>query len=136
MRRESGWLQIGHKSEKWRWRHNLSTWRHRHILLTVFCFSCQVLLLLRVSCQYHHRSRVMTIFFYKGLIRNPEIRNTPVQGLTNIWGLEQVRVTKFCTDVSNEMLLKAAKCEEYILYRFWENKQGVLNYPQRSGLTY
>ena len=30
-------------------------------------------------------SRIMTILFYKGLTRNPEIRNTPVWLLPNIW---------------------------------------------------
>ena len=33
----------------------------------------------------------MTIFFYKGLTRNQEIRNTPVLVLTNIWRLAQDR---------------------------------------------
>ena len=47
----------------------------------------------------------MTIYFHKGLTRNPEIRNTPVCVLSNIWRLGQVRDTKFGTDVPNEMLL-------------------------------
>ena len=52
----------------------------------------------------------MTIFFYKGLTGNPEIRNTTVYVLPNIWRLGRVRDTKFGTTVSNKMLLNAAEC--------------------------
>ena len=48
-------------------------------------------------------SRVMTIFFYKGLTTN-----TPVWVLHNIWRLRQLKDTKFDTNVSNEMLLNSA----------------------------
>ena len=72
---------------------------------------------------------VMTIFFYKGLTRNPEILNTPFWVLPNIWRLGQFRNTKFGTDVSNEMLQNAAKCQPYSLYCFWVNP------PPRLGLN-
>ena len=45
-------------------------------------------------------SGVMTISFYKILTRNPEVGNTPVWGLTNIWRLGQGRTTKFGTNAS------------------------------------
>ena len=61
---------------------------------------------------------VITIFFYKRLTRNPEIGNTPIWVLPNIWGLGQVRDTKFVTNVSNKMILNAAKCQGYSFYRF------------------
>ena len=64
-------------------------------------------------------SRITTILFYKGLTRNPEIRNTNVWVLPNIWRLGQVRDTKFGTNVSNEMLLNAAKCQGYSFYPCW-----------------
>ena len=64
-------------------------------------------------------SGVMTIFFYKGLTRNPEIGNTPVWVLPNIWRLGRVRNTKFGTNVSNKMLLNAAKCQGCSFYRCW-----------------
>ena len=43
--------------------------------LTLFCLSCQVQLLVQVSCQYHH-----WFWSYANLelTRNPEIGNTPV----------------------------------------------------------
>ena len=63
--------------------------------------------------------RVMKIYFYKGLTRNPEIGNTPIWVLPNFWWLGQVRDTKFDADVSNEMILNAAKCQGYSFYRFW-----------------
>ena len=64
-------------------------------------------------------SRVMTIFFYKGLTRKQEITNTPVQVLHNIWRLGWVRDTKFDTNVSNTVLLNAAKCQGYSFYLLW-----------------
>ena len=64
-------------------------------------------------------SAVTTILIYKGLTRNPEIGNTPVWVLLNIWRLGQVRDTKSGTNVSNEKLLNAAKCHDYSFYRFW-----------------
>ena len=60
----------------------------------------------------------MIIFFYKGLTKNQEIGNTPVWVLPNIWRLGWVRDTKFGADVSNELLLNAAKCQGYSFYRF------------------
>ena len=61
----------------------------------------------------------MTIFFYKGLTKNPEIGNTPVCVLPNIWRLEWVMDTKFGRNVSIRMLLNATKFQCYSFYRFW-----------------
>ena len=60
----------------------------------------------------------MTIFFYKGLTRNPEIGNTPVCVLPNIWRLDQIMDTTFGTNVSNRMLLTAAKFQGCSFYCF------------------
>ena len=38
--------------------------------------------------------------------------------MSNIWRLGQVRDNKFGTNVSNKMLLNAAKCQGYSFYRF------------------
>ena len=62
---------------------------------------------------------VMTIFFYKGSTRNPEIGNNPMWVLPNIWRLGWVRDIKFYKNVSNKMLLNAAKCHGYKFYCFW-----------------
>ena len=64
----------------------------------------------------------MTIYFYKGLTRNPEIGNTPVWVLPNNSRLGRVTNTKISTHVSNEMLLNTAKCQGYSFYRFWDIK--------------
>ena len=64
-------------------------------------------------------SGIMTISFYKGLTRNPEIRNTPIWALPNIWRLGWVMDAKFGTNVSNRILLKAAKFQGYSFYYFW-----------------
>ena len=68
----------------------------------------------------------MTIVGYKG---NPEIGNTPVWVLLNIWRLGSVRDSKFCTNVSNKKLLNTAKCQVYSFYSFWINK----GKPTRKG---
>ena len=74
--------------------------------------------LLLVTVNIGTGSGVMTIFVYKGFTRNPEITNTPVLVLRKIWRLGQVRDTKFGTNVSNKMLLNAAKCQGCSFYRF------------------
>ena len=61
----------------------------------------------------------MTTFFYKGLIRNPEIGNTHVWVFPNIWRVGWVMNTKSGTNVSDRMLLNAAKFHGYSFYRFW-----------------
>ena len=75
-------------------------------------------------------SGIMTVFFYKGLTRNPEIRNTLVWVLPNIQRLGQVMGTKFGTNVSNRMLLNAAKFQDYRSWVIKGNQLGVGgNYP-------
>ena len=49
----------------------------------------------------------------------PEIGNTTVRVLPNIWRLRRVRDTKFNPSFFDEMLLNAAKCQGYSFYRFW-----------------
>ena len=85
-------------------------------------------------------SGIMTTFFYKGLIRNPEIRNTPVWVFPNIWRLGWGMDTQFGTNVCNKMLLNAAKFQGYSFYRFWVIKEnptgkGVKLPPPRLGLN-
>ena len=74
-------------------------------------------------------SGIMTIFFYKGLTRNPEIGNTPVWVLPNICRLGRVIDTKFGTDVFYRMLLNAAKFQGCSLYQFW-----VIRYHGKTNL--
>ena len=68
----------------------------------------------------------MTVFLYKGFIKNPEMGNTPVSVLPNIWRLGRVMDTKFGKDVSNEMLLQNARVTAFTVSEFLrENQQGV-----------
>ena len=53
------------------------------------------------------------------MTRNPELGNTLVWVLPNIWKLDQVRDTKFSTNIYNKMLLNPAKFQDYCFYRFW-----------------
>ena len=71
-------------------------------------------------------SGVITFFCYKGW---PEIGNTPVWVLPNIWRMRRVRDTIFGTSVCNKMLMNAAKCQVYSFYRFWVIKRK----PTRGG---
>ena len=60
-----------------------------------YCFKFHVIIM--TSCE------VMKILIDKGLTRNPKIKNTLVCVSPNIWGLGQVRDTKFDTNVSNKV---------------------------------
>ena len=115
----SGLLQIGHKLGKW-WRHNLPTWHHRHIFFDVVLFLLSSLVT-RSSFIWNiiAGSGVTTIYFYLEMTRNPDIGNTPVWVLPNIWRLGWVKDTKFDKDISNKMSINAAKPQGYSFQRFW-----------------
>ena len=59
-------------------------------------------------------SGIMTIFFYKELTRNPEIRNTPVWVLSNIWRLGQVMDTMSLIEC-----YRMLENSRVTVYRFW-----------------
>ena len=88
-------------------------------------FWCCFLSLVKSSCwsKFHVNiitgSQIMTIFFCKGLTRNPEIRNNLVWILSNIWRLGQDSETKFGMNVSNKMLLNTGNCQCYSFHCFW-----------------
>ena len=102
------------------------TWSHRQVF-DLFLFFWRICVFSPVKFSYWFRfyvniitgSGVLTISFYKAFTRNSEIGKNPVGVLPNIWRLGQVNNTKFCTVVSNKMLLNAAKCQGYSFYRFW-----------------
>ena len=87
------------------------------------CFSCQVQLLVQDHVNIITSSGLMTVFFYKGFTRNPDIGNTPVWVLPNISRLGQAMDTKLGTNVSNRMLLSYTKFRGYTFYRFWVIKR-------------
>ena len=84
---------------------------------------------------------VTTIFLYKGLTRNLEIRNTPIWVFPNIWRLAQFSHTKFDTHVSKKyywMLRNARVIDFTVSELLRENQLGgervvpvstVINYP-------
>ena len=86
-----------------------SLWNFSHVAV----FLLSRFILVQVLCNTITGSRVRKIFLYKGLTKNPELRNTPVWVLSHIWRLVQVRDTKFSTK------LNAAKYQGYSFYRFW-----------------
>ena len=104
---------------------NFPIWRHLLIFFGIILFFLSSLVTEPsfMSISIVTGSGVMTISFYKGLTRDLEIGNTPAWVLPNIWGLGQVRNTKFGMSVSNKMLLNAAKCQGYSFYRFWVIKE-------------
>ena len=107
------------KSKKWQWRHHFSTWRQRqifwHYFVSLVKFSCWS----KFNVNITPGSGIVTILFYKGLTRNPEIGNTAVWVLPNIWRLVWIMDTNFGTNVSNRTLLNAAKFQGCSFYRFW-----------------
>ena len=73
------------KIKKWQWHHNFLTWRQRQLFLTLFFF-------VKFSCwsKFHVNiitgSAIMTISFYKGLTRNPEIPPSELCPISGDWG--------------------------------------------------
>ena len=118
MRPESGFRiarnrsQIGKMSYVTNFQHDVivNFFWHCFVSLVKFCYWSKFHVNIIVG------SGVMTIFFYNGLSRNPKIRNTLIWVLPNIWRLGQVRDTKFDTNVSNKMLLDAAKYQGFFYH--------------------
>ena len=102
--------KLAKNPKKWQWRHNFPTWRRN---VNVKFFWRFFLFLVKFSCwsKFHVNiitdSGIITIFFI-----------TPVWVLPNIWRLGQV-MDKFGTNVSNKILLNAAKFQGYSSYCFW-----------------
>ena len=98
-----------------------------HVIVKLFWRCFISLIKFSYSSKFHVNiitvSGVMKIFFYKGLTRNLVNGNTPVWVLPNIRRLEQDRDTKFGTNVSNKILLKVAKCQDYSFHCFWVIKK-------------
>ena len=115
----SGLLQIGTKSKNDNdlriFRHDVNVKLFWPFFLSIFNFSYWSKFHVNIITS----SGLMTIFFYKGLTRNPEMENTPSWVLLNIWRLGQVIDTKFSTNVSNRMLLNSTKFQCYSFYRSW-----------------
>ena len=101
------------KFRKWKWRHNFPTWRQSQSFWRCFVS------LVKFHVNIITSSWIMTIFFHKGMTRNPEIGNTSVWGFPNIWRLGRVMDTKFGTSVFDRILLNAAKLQGYGSYSFW-----------------
>ena len=114
----SRFFQIGCKLEKWQWCQNFPTWPHRQFFLRCFVTFVKFSYWSKFYVNIITGSEVMTFSFYKGLTRNLEIRNTPVWVLSNIWKLGKVKNTKFGRNISNEILLNAAKCQGCTFYCF------------------
>ena len=115
----SGLLQIGTKSKNDNdltiFRHDVNVKLFWPFFLSIFNFSYWFKFHVNIITS----SGLMIIFFYKGLTRNPETGNTPSWVLLNIWRLEWVMDINFITNVSNGMLLNAAKFQVYNFYRSW-----------------
>ena len=95
------------------WQKNWKNDNDRHGII-VSSFWCCFVSLVKFSYWFKFHINIITgsggiaIFFYKGLTRNPEMGNTRVWVLSNIWRLERGTDTKFGTNVSYKMLLNAA----------------------------
>ena len=57
------------------------------------------------------------------MTRSLEIGNTFACVLPRIWRLGRAKDTKFDMNVSKKILLNAAKCQGYSIYRFWVIKR-------------
>ena len=99
---------------------------------TTFCWHNVIVKFFDVACFFCHfgywfkfhvniiaGSWITAIFLYKGLTRNAEIENLTICDLSNIWRSGQFRDGKFGKNVSNEMLLNAARCHGCSIWCFW-----------------
>ena len=93
--------------------------RHRQIYLTFFWFSCQVQLPVKVSCQYHQCFWSYDNFLLQGIEQKSGMRKYPHLSLAQHLGFGQTKDTKFGTNLSNEMLLNAAKYQCCRFYHLW-----------------
>ena len=96
----------------------------RHDVIVKFFWRCFVSLVkFSYWSKFHVNivtgSGIMTILFYKRLTKNPEIGNTPVWVLPNIWRRGWVMDTKFGTNVSKEYYWMLQHARGYRFYRFW-----------------
>ena len=112
-------LQIGCILEKRQWRQIFPKWRHHQFFLHCFVSLVKFNYWSKFHVNIITEFGVMTISFYKGLTRNPQIGNSPVWVLSNTWRLGRVRNKKFGRNVSNKMLLNVGKCQGYSFHLFW-----------------
>ena len=126
------------KSEKWQWRHNLLTWRHCQFFWRCFDslvkFSCCFKLHVNIIAG----SRVMTIFLYKGLNRNPEIGNTPVWVLPIIWKPGELGIPNLARMflIKCSYMMQDAKVTAFtVIAILRENLQGVPTPTRLSTLS-
>ena len=93
------------------------------IFLTLLCFSCQGLV---TGPSFMSISPLVLELLQFSFIRNwAEIQKSeipPFNFLPNIWRLQWVKDITFGMNVSNEMLLNAAKCQGYSFNRLWVTK--------------
>ena len=87
--------------------------------LMLLCFFCHFGYWFKFYVNIIAGSWITAIFLYKGLTRNAEIENPTICVLSNIWRLGQVRDGKFGKNVSNKMLLNAARCQGCSIWCFW-----------------
>ena len=98
---------------------------HFKFFLTLSCFFCFFFVKFSYWSKFHVNiitcSRVMIIFVYKGLTRNPDIGNNSVCALSNIWRLRRVKNAKFGRNVSNEKLglLDKLQIWGFEAFTFW-----------------
>ena len=105
------WPKIG----KMTIRHNFRTWRHRQVFWRRFFSLMKFSYWSKFQVNIITGSGVNDNFLFT---RNPEIGNTPIWVLPNIWRLRQFWDSKINTNVSSKLLLNATKCQGYNFYRF------------------
>ena len=86
------------------WKNSNDVTVFRHDVIVKLFWRCVVpLVMFSYWSKFHVNiktgSGVVAIFFYKGMTRNPEIGNTFVWIVPNIWRLGQVRDTRFVTEL-------------------------------------
>ena len=103
------------------------TWRHRQTFWRSFVSLVKCSQWSKFHVNIITDFGVMSISFYKGLTRNPEIGNTPVCVLPNTLGLGRVRIPNLARTrlIKCYWMLRNARVTVFILSElFRENQQG------------
>ena len=98
------------------------TWCHFQIFWRCFVSLVNFSYLSKCHIRIITGSWVMTVLILWGIKKKSKSQVGPALVLPNIWRLGQVRDTKFGTNVSNKILLNAAKQQGYSFYYFWVSK--------------
>ena len=123
----SGLLQIGNKSGKWEWHHQLLIWHYRQLFWRCHVSLSKFSNWSKFNVNIISGSRVMTIVVYKWLTRNLKFRNTPSDfcPTSGDWSNLGIPNLACMSQMKRYWMLKNAKVTAFTFFELLrENHQG------------